>query len=129
LTLRTSNKSAERLQRCETKCRWTGYFDINDYHSWTGRTVTGELKRTPGIDVAHWNRWLDSRGGEGCTEIAGVRMRNLKAPFTCGDFVVYEDEIELARRSEARWLVLEKVHGWRSVVPRVLQVEAWSAKA
>jgi len=82
------------------------YVDIDDYRNWTGRAVTGELKRMPGIDVMHWIRCLEGRA-----EIAGVKIHRLEAPFSSGDFVACDDEIELAVRSKARWLVQERIHG------------------
>jgi hypothetical protein len=85
--------------------------DFDDYRNWTGRSVAGELNRMWGIDVNHWNRWLDSLGGEGRAEIAGIKLYRLKAPFSSNDFVVCKDELELAHRSEIRWRLQEKVRG------------------
>jgi len=87
------------------------YVDIEDYRNWKGRTVMGELKPIRGLDVAHWNLWLDSQGGEGRVQIAGVKLHRLRAPFRSSDLVACEDEIELARKSSTRSLLLEKIHG------------------
>jgi hypothetical protein len=86
------------------------YVDIDDYRSWIGRAVTGELKRMPGFDVAHWNRWFDSLGGEGRAEIAGVKIHRMEAPFSSKDFVVCEGGNEFAIRSLARRLVQKRIH-------------------
>ena len=93
------------------KIRGQVYVDIDDYRRWTGRTVTGELTPIRGIDIVHWNRWLDSRGGEGRAENAGVKLHRLRAPFRSSDFIACEDESEFVRRSEMRSLLLEKIHG------------------
>jgi hypothetical protein len=87
------------------------YLDIEGYRNWTGRTVTSELTPMRGLDVAHWNRWINLLGGEGRAEIAGVKLRRLRAPFRSSDFVDCEDETEFLRRSEMRSLLLEKIHG------------------
>ena len=90
--------------------RGQGYVDIGDYRLWNGRAFKGEMKPEWGIDVAHWNRSLDSLG-ERRAEIAGVKLYHLRTPFSSSDFVVCEDEIEFARRSEMRSVLVEKVHG------------------
>jgi hypothetical protein len=100
-----------QLKGRKKKIRGKVYLDIEDYRHWTGRTVTGELKPMRGLDVAHWNRCLDSQGGEGPAEIAGVKLHPLRAPFRSSDFIACEEEIEFARKSETRSMLLEKIHG------------------
>jgi hypothetical protein len=86
------------------KIRGNIYYDINDYRCWTGRAIVGELKATKGIDVARWNRLSDSLEGKEPTEVPGVKLSTLRAPFRSGDFVVCEDEAEFTKRSVARAL-------------------------
>jgi hypothetical protein len=108
------NEADGRLREFEgnrRQIRGRFYADIDQYRSWEDRAVTGELKRMPGIDVADWNRWLETLGGEGRAEIGGVKIRRLEAPFSPADFVVCEDDRELAVRNQMRRLVLEKFHG------------------
>jgi hypothetical protein len=104
-----AGKRLREFKGTKQNIRGRVYVDIDDYRSWTGRGVTGELKPMLGINVNHWNRWLDSQGGEGRAEIAGVKVHRLQAPFSSKDFVVCEDEIEFAHRSEACWRLREKV--------------------
>ena len=108
------NEAEGRLRQFrgrKKKIRGHTFLDIDEYRHWTGRTVTGELTTIRGIDIVHWNRWLDSQGGEGGAEIAGVKLHRLRAPFRSSDFIACEDETEFARRSEVRSVLLEKIHG------------------
>lgn len=107
------NEADSRLRKFEgnrRQVRGRFYVDIDQYRSWEDRAVTGELKRMVGIDVAEWNRWLETLGGEGRAEIGGVKIRCLEAPFSPADFVVCGDDRELAVRNQMRRLVLEKFH-------------------
>jgi len=112
--LPSRNEAECRLRQLKgrnKKIRGHGFLDIDDYRHWTGRTVTGELTPIMGLDIVHSNRWLDSQGGEGRAEIAGVKLHRLRAPFRSSDFIGCEDEAEFARRSEVRSMLLEKIHG------------------
>lgn len=112
--LTVGNELERRLRRfkgTERSIRRRIYVDIDDYRSWAGRTVTGKLKPMRGIAVANWNRCLDSLGGEGRAEIAGVKLRRLRTPFRSSDFIACEDDIEFARKSETRSVLIEKIHG------------------
>lgn len=107
----------------EVKSRWRGfngskrnmqgevYVDIDEYRSWSGRAVIGDLKPMRGVHVAHWNQCLDALRGAGRAEIAGVKLNRLRAPFRSSDFIECEDDTDFARRSEMRSMLLEKIHG------------------
>jgi hypothetical protein len=112
--LNISNELESRLRQFKgTKQNIRGqvYADVDDYRSWTGRAVMGELTPKRGINVGHWNRWHDSRGGRALANIAGVKVHRLEAPFNSSDFVASEDQIELVFRRKARGLVLRQIHG------------------
>lgn len=112
LCIRNEAKRRLRQLRVRTKeiCGQV-YVDIEEYRNWAGRAVTGELKPMRGIHVVRWKRRVESLGGEGRAEIAGVKLHRLRAPFGSSDFIACEDETEFARRSETRSLLLEKIHG------------------
>ena len=81
-----------QLKGTKKEIRGQVFINIEDYRNWTGRTVTGELKQMRGLDVAHWNRRINSLGGEGRAQVAGVKLHRLRAPFRSSDFIACEDE-------------------------------------
>ena len=108
------NEVKRRLRQfkgAKQEIRGKVYIDIEDYRNWNGRIVTLEFAPMRGLDVAHWNRTINSLGGEGRAEVAGVKLHRLRAPFRSSDFIECQDETDFVRRSEMRSLLLEKIHG------------------
>lgn len=109
-------KAESRLRQFKGTIRMIrrrAFVDIDEYRSWPGRAVAGELSRMWGVNVAHWNQRFDSLGGEGRAQVGGVKIHRLRDPFSSRDFAVCDHEMELELRRQARRLVLQRIHGTR----------------
>ena len=85
--LRTEAKT--RMSRFPGKRKKFGgrpYLNFNEYQQWPNRLLKDEIKVSPGVDANAWNKFVDQHGGEGQAQLAGVKLRKLRAPFSRDDF-------------------------------------------
>jgi hypothetical protein len=70
------------------------YVNFEDYCSWQGRKVKGELKSsvTNGFITASWNKWLDAKGAK--RQIAGVQVDRLQCYVEAYDYILCLDGVE-----------------------------------
>lgn len=56
------------------------YLHFDDYRSWPGRKVKGDLLPNvkEGMVTVSWNKWVSDHGGEGVVAIAGVPVEDLQ---------------------------------------------------
>jgi hypothetical protein len=86
------------------------YLHIDDYRAWPGRKLRDDLRAKEMIVVSSWNAWVDRHGGDGEAELAGIRVRKLRAPVDPGEFIVCPGPEEARMRRRQRNLRLARIH-------------------
>jgi hypothetical protein len=119
------------------------YVSFEDYCSWRGRKVKGDLSVSTGFTTASWNTWLDAKCAEGC--LAGVPVAQLTCYVDEHDYLLCPDGAEgrlerrasllsalgkagspRTRREEVVWkdiagLLLIKLYAFRQAVATISQ--------
>jgi hypothetical protein len=89
------------------------YINFEDYHTWPGRKVRGDLKAgvKKGLVTAAWNSWVDAHGGDDVALVASVPVVRLQC---CVDECSYQICSNVNEQLRRRGQLLESLRIWQS---------------
>ncbi len=102
------------------------YLDFEDYCSWKGRGLKGDLRPQiyEGFITSSWNKWLDTGAEDDC--LTGIRVEKLGCYLKENDYQVFPSTVE--SRAENRLMLLSVLD--KSATPHTEhEVEFWKELA
>lgn len=89
-----ARKNLARFKGRTKKIGGRDYLHFEDYCKWPHRKTRGNLKATDSIEqgvvAESWNAWVESKGGPGKAELAGVKVGRIDPDVDRSTFVVVE---------------------------------------
>ena len=104
------------------------YIHLEDYRTWRGRKLKGDLHSNirRGLVTTSWDAWVNDRGGEGVTTLAGVPATLLQCYISENHFYTCPNGTEDQLRSRKQ--LLDSLRQWHSKRDREL-VQDWKDAA